>query len=145
MGIYKNILRQLHIFLVHQGRRDQQNPVCCALDENDWRCGVSQISDDCVCEKTLMALMDQKFFKEVVEHMGVVLNPCKTSSIRVTSSDIDVLVLLQWHKTAKGRKVRQSSEHHYLKTFIYAHENMIIIIIPWTHSAGARKVRERAA
>jgi len=47
-----HILWHLHI-LVHDvhlvGQRNQQDPVFCTLDENDWRCRASQISDDCVC------------------------------------------------------------------------------------------------
>jgi hypothetical protein len=37
-------------------------------------------------------------------------NPCKAFSIRVTSADMDVYVLLQLRKAAKGRrKVRESA------------------------------------
>ena len=42
-------------------------------------------------------------------------NPFKAFSIRVTSADMGVCVLLQWRKTAKGRrKVRERSAYHYL-------------------------------
>ena len=48
--------------------------------------------------------------------MGVVLKPMQGFlSIRVTSADMDVYVLLQWRKAVKGRrKVRERSEYHYL-------------------------------
>ena len=47
--------------------------------------------------------------------VGVVLNPCKAFSIRVTSADMDVCVLLQWRKAAKARrKVCERFEYHYV-------------------------------
>ena len=56
---------------------------------------------------------------------------------------MDVCVLLQWCKTAKGRrKVRERSAYHYIFINIYAHEKNIII--PCPDSAGARKGGVRA-